>query len=66
MAYRWVVYNSPLGEEDGCIIGAGRLEQLEEALEFLEKGPLDEKTCERIDGIWKKIEHEAGVDNFWL
>lgn len=68
LAYRWVVYNSHLKQESGdaCIVGYTRKEQLENTLKFVEKGPLDAKTCQRIDQVWKTIEHEAGVDNFIL
>ena len=68
MAYRWVVYNSPLNSEhgDACIVGASRVAQLEETFSFLEKGPLAETTCKGIDEIWESIKHEAGIDNFVL
>lgn len=66
LAYRWVVFNSSLSESDACIIGARNLEQLEDTLGSVQNGLLDDKTCARIDEVWKKIEHEAGLDNFYL
>ena len=52
LAYRWVAYNSPLDAELG------------DAVEGLAKGPLDAKASQKIDEIWKTIEHEAPVDNW--
>ncbi|KAL9623631.1 MAG: hypothetical protein Q9160_002087 [Pyrenula sp. 1 TL-2023] len=68
LAYRWVTYNSILREEagDGVIIGARSLEQAQETLEGLKAGPLDKSASERIEQIWKKVEHEAPEDNFNL
>jgi len=66
LAYRWVTYNSPLKPEqgDGLILGASRLEQLEQTLKGLEAGPLSEDVVKKIDGVWEKIKHEAPTDNF--
>lgn len=66
LAYRWVTYNSILREDagDGVIIGARSLEQMQETLEGLKVGPLDASSSERIEQIWKKVEHEAPEDNF--
>lgn len=65
LAYRWVKYNSPLKPEygDAIIVGASSLEQLEETLKGLKKGPLSEQATKRIDEIWKKVEAEAPLDN---
>jgi len=66
LAYRWVAFNSVLKIEhgDALIVGASRLEQLEQTLGWLKKGPLNKDTCEQIDQIWKTVEHEAPLDNF--
>lgn len=66
LAYRWVRYNSILKGEngDGMIIGPGNMAQLRQTLEGFGKGPLDEKVCEIIDSIWKRVEHEAPLDCF--
>jgi aflatoxin B1 aldehyde reductase len=66
LAYRWVLYHSALMGElgDGCIIGATRTEQLEETMRDVKDGPLGMDAVERIDGIWKKVAHDAPVDNF--
>lgn len=66
LAYRWVTYNSPLSEKygDGIIVGASSLDQLKQTLASCNKGPLSDKACQRIDAVWKKIEHEAPLDNY--
>ncbi|KAF2723059.1 Aldo/keto reductase [Polychaeton citri CBS 116435] len=66
LAYRWVKYNSPLKAEhgDAIIIGARNLEQLEETLKAIDKGPLSEKAARRIDGVWEKIKGDAPIDNY--
>lgn len=66
LAYRWVAYNSPLSNEhgDAIIIGASRMEQLEESLAWFEKGPLPESAVLGIDQFWDSVKNEAGLDNF--
>lgn len=66
LAYRWVLYHSALKGEfgDGCIIGATQTEQLEETMRDVREGPLAKETIERIEGIWKGVEHEAPLDNY--
>lgn len=68
MAYRWVAYNSPLGNEygDAIIIGASRIEQLKESLAWFQKGPLPEEAVKGIEGVWESVKGEAGLDNFNL
>jgi aryl-alcohol dehydrogenase-like predicted oxidoreductase len=66
LAYRWIAYHSALKKENGdaIILGASKVGQLEESLEAIERGPLDEKTVERVDAIWQKVEHDAPLDNY--
>ena len=66
LAYRWVRYNSPLKKEhgDAIIIGASTVEQLEQTLVGIEKGPLSKKAVEAIDQVWEEVKHEAPLDNF--
>ena len=46
-----------LGQEivDSVILGASRMEQLEENLKACEGGPLDTPTLERCDAVWKRL-----------
>ena len=66
MAYRWVTFNSLLTKQhgDACIIGARHIGQLDETLTWLDKGPLTNATCQKINELWKGIEHEAPTDNY--
>jgi aflatoxin B1 aldehyde reductase len=66
LAYRWITYHSALKKEhgDGVIVGASKVAQLEETLNVIEDGPLDAKTAASVEDIWKKVEHEAPLDNY--
>jgi len=66
LAYRWIAFHSALKKEhdDALIIGASKVTQLEETLLAIEAGPLDEGIAKRVDAIWKKVEHEAPLDNY--
>lgn len=66
LAYRWVTYNSILKPEygDGIIIGASKVQQLEETLKSLDQGPLPESIVTKINHIWELVKDEAHVDNY--
>lgn len=66
LAYRWIAYHSALkaANGDGIIFGASKPSQVEDTLSIIEAGPLDAKSAERVDALWKKIEHEAPIDNW--
>ena len=66
LSYRWITYHSALKKQNGdaVIIGASKTTQLEETLNAIEAGPLDEKTAKAASDIWKKVEHEAPLDNW--
>jgi len=66
LAYRWAAFNSPLKNEygDAVIVGASSLKQMDQTLQGLKAGPLSQEACKRIEAMWKKIEHDAPLDNF--
>ncbi|KAJ5547404.1 hypothetical protein N7494_004989 [Penicillium frequentans] len=66
LAYRWVAYNSHLKGEfgDGLIFGARTLEQVNQTLAGLEKGPLPSHIAEQIESVWKIVLPDAPLDNF--
>lgn len=66
LAYRWVAYNSQLKGElgDAMIIGARTIDQLKETLVGLGNGPLSAEVAERIEEIWRIVEHESPLDNY--
>jgi aflatoxin B1 aldehyde reductase len=70
LAYRWVAHHSALkdgwvqGEENGVIIGASSVEQIEQTVGGIKKGKLSESAVQGIEGIWKSVESVAPVDNY--
>ncbi|KAK9489575.1 Aldo/keto reductase [Lipomyces doorenjongii] len=66
LAYRWIVFHSALtaANGDGIIIGASTTAQLEETLDALEDGPLEEEVVAKIEGIWSMVEKDAPLDNY--
>lgn len=67
LAYRWVTYNSILKPEhgDGIILGASKVQQLEETLKAVDQGPLPESVVTKINHIWELVKDEAHVDNYY-
>lgn len=65
LAFRWVRYHSALSGEHGdrVIFGASSLEQVEETLAEIEKGPLEGWVAKRLDEMWKIIEKDAPYNN---
>jgi aflatoxin B1 aldehyde reductase len=71
LAYRWVAHHSAIakgefvpGEENGVIIGASKVEQVEQTAKAIQKGGLSDEAVKGIEGIWKKVEDVAPVDNY--
>ena len=52
LAFQWLL-SQPI--VDSIILGASRLEQLEENLKACEAGPLDAAVLERCDAVWKRL-----------
>lgn len=65
LAYRWVSFNSPLKREhgDAIIIGASKLSQIEGALTWLKKGPVDAETAAKVDKVWELVKSVAPLNN---
>jgi aflatoxin B1 aldehyde reductase len=60
-ALRWLTYHSKLAQakKDGIIIGASKIEQLEQNIESTKKGQLSEKIAELFEDIWAKNKSES-------
>lgn len=60
-----MVWHSALRGENGdrVIVGA-RTDQLEETLEAIEEGPLEESVAERPSGFWETVKADAPRDNW--
>lgn len=54
---RWLSYHSIVKAElgDGVMVGSSTLQQLEENLQNLEKGPLPEEVVKALDAAWIKV-----------
>ncbi|KAI2775933.1 Aldo/keto reductase [Daldinia loculata] len=61
-ALRWLAYHSVLGEKDGIILGATKVEQLRQNIEDVSRGPLPREIVEVIDAIGETIDALGGGD----
>ncbi|OTB16244.1 hypothetical protein K445DRAFT_317223 [Daldinia sp. EC12] len=61
-ALRWLAYHSVLGEDDGIILGATKVEQLRQNIEDIGKGPLPREIVQVIDKIGETIDALGGGD----
>ena len=52
-AMRWLRFHSSLKQEDGIIIGASRIQQVESTSEMSAAGPLPDKLVEELSGLWE-------------
>lgn len=65
-ALRWAVHHSALkikDGNDGLIIGVSSIEQLEDNLNNIEKGPLPEEVVKALDDAW--LVSKADTANYW-
>lgn len=58
---RWIMHHAGLGDGDGIILGASRIDQLKGNVEMCRKGPLDEDLLKLVDGLWDAVKDET----FW-
>ncbi|KAL2158269.1 hypothetical protein VTH06DRAFT_4590 [Thermothelomyces fergusii] len=65
-ALRWIVHHSALrirDGNDGVLVGVSRLDQLDENLTHLEKGPLPDEVVKALDDAWAVS--RADTANYW-
>ena len=67
-ALRWCTHHSQLkfakdGGNDGVIIGVSSIQQLEDNLKDLEKGPLPEEVVQCLDQAWELFKHRGPI--YW-
>ncbi|KAK6827300.1 Aldo reductase [Apiospora arundinis] len=60
VAYRWLAYHSALGEGDGIIIGASRLEQVVETVGIIRHGPLPDAVVSLASELWEAVRGTRG------
>ncbi|KAI0173204.1 Aldo/keto reductase [Hypoxylon sp. FL1284] len=66
LAMRWLVHHSKLRVRDGgdgVVIGFSNLQQLRDNLDYLEKGPLDDKLVDVLEKAWKSS--KGDMDVYW-
>lgn len=67
LACRWLAFSSALDADkygDGIVLGARRLQQLQEVLEALKQGPLEDAIVKRIQEVWEIAKPEAPVNTY--
>jgi aryl-alcohol dehydrogenase-like predicted oxidoreductase len=52
LAFNWLLYHTPT---DVVLIGASKMEQLEQNLEVFDRGGLDSETVAALDGVWQNL-----------
>jgi aryl-alcohol dehydrogenase (NADP+) len=52
LSLNWLLHHTAT---DCIILGASRIEQLEQNLEAMERGPLAEETVAACDGVWRRL-----------
>jgi aryl-alcohol dehydrogenase-like predicted oxidoreductase len=52
LALNWLLFHTPA---DSVILGASKIEQLEQSLAMFGKAPLDEGTVQALDRVWQKL-----------
>jgi aflatoxin B1 aldehyde reductase len=52
---RWILHHSILGESDGIILGATRVDQLRGNVEAVKKGPLPKAILEGLEEMWDSV-----------
>lgn len=61
---RWLMHHSILGEEDGIILGASSLAQMEENLQACQGGPLSEDVVGEFERAWERFS-AAGYSKYY-
>ncbi|KAL9597714.1 MAG: hypothetical protein Q9219_004971 [cf. Caloplaca sp. 3 TL-2023] len=56
---RWLYYHSALGEKDGIILGATKIEQVKQNVAEITKGPLENKLVDAFEQAWKTVSEVA-------
>lgn len=59
LSLRWVVHHSILSEEDGVILGASKIHQLERNVAQIEKGPLDDAVTKQLNELWEGVKADG-------
>ena len=55
VSVRWIAHHSALRNVDGIILGASKVEQLQETIKMIEKGPLPADTLGATEQLWAAV-----------
>ena len=62
VAVRWIVYHSALTEKDGIILGASKIEQIQDTVSLIKKGPLSQTVLDVAEDLWDAVKNSrSGV-----
>lgn len=60
VAVRWAAHHSALTEDDGMILGASKITQIQESVGFVRKGKLPENVLRLADELWEAVRQSRG------
>jgi aryl-alcohol dehydrogenase-like predicted oxidoreductase len=60
LAFNWILHHTAV---EGMIMGASRMEQLEENLKACEQGPLSPETVKACDEVWQELRGPVPIYN---
>ncbi|KAL8700221.1 MAG: hypothetical protein Q9201_005569 [Fulgogasparrea decipioides] len=52
---RWIAHHSVLGDEDGIIIGASKVEQIRQTVSMIRNGPLPGEVLKAAESFWEAV-----------
>ena len=55
VAVRWIAHHSALRDEDGIILGASKIEQIQETVKMIGEGPLPGDMLKATEQIWAAV-----------
>lgn len=61
LSLRWLVYHSILSDEDGIILGASKVHQIERNAAQIKKGPLEEGVVRELERLWEGVKEDGIV-----
>lgn len=59
VSLRWIMHHSVLGEGDGIILGASRIDHLKGNVEMCRKGPLNGEMVQAVEELWETVKDET-------
>ncbi|KAL8779025.1 MAG: hypothetical protein Q9213_007140 [Squamulea squamosa] len=56
VAIRWIAHHSSLGDGDGIVIGASKVEQILQTASMIKRGPLPREVLDLAETLWRAAE----------